>query len=54
MNATRQFTGVQPSEKIAVNTSDLQAMLGCGRRSAVQMGNLQKPVFSLGSASSGM
>ena len=38
MNATRQFSGVQPSEKIAVNTSDLQAMLGCGRRSAVQIG----------------
>lgn len=48
MNATRQFSGVQPSEKIAVNTSDLQAMLGCGRRSAVQIGELAEARIQFG------
>lgn len=48
MNATRQFAGVQPSEKIAVNTSDLQAMLGCGRRSAVQIGELAEARIQFG------
>ena len=40
MNATKQFYNIKTSEKIAVNTNDLQAMLGCGRRSAVQIGEL--------------
>ena len=48
MNATRQFSGVQPSEKIAVNTNDLQAMLGCGRRSAVQIGELAEARIQFG------
>lgn len=48
MNATRQFAGVQPSEKIAVNTNDLQAMLGCGRRSAVQIGELAEARIQFG------
>ena len=42
MNATRQFAGVQPSEKIAVN------MLGCGRRSAVQIGELAEARIQFG------
>ena len=48
MNATRQFAGVQPSEKIAVNTNGLQAMLGCGRRSAVQIGELAEARIQFG------
>ena len=40
MNATKQFFNIKTSEKIAVNTNDLQAMLGCGRRSAVKIGEL--------------
>lgn len=48
MNATRQFSGVQPSEKIAVNTSDLQAMLSCGRYSAIQIGEAAEARIQIG------
>ena len=38
MNATKQFNGVDIQNKIAITTSELQAMLSCGRYSAVQTG----------------
>ena len=48
MNATKQFSNIKTSEKIAVNTNDLQAMLGCGRRSALQIGELAEARIQFG------
>ena len=48
MNATKQFSNIKTSEKIEVNTNDLQAMLGCGRRSAVQIGELAEARIQFG------
>ena len=38
MRATKQFNNVDTQSKIAINTDELQAMLSCGRYSAVQIG----------------
>lgn len=35
MKATKKFDHLEPHEKIAVNTDELQALLSCGRSSAV-------------------
>lgn len=38
MRATRKFKGLEPREKITITTDELQAILGCGRSSAVRIG----------------
>ena len=38
MRATTQFPEATKRERIAVNTKELQAMLGCGRKTAVDIG----------------
>lgn len=38
MQATKKFDHLEPHEKITVNTAELQALLSCGRYSAVQIG----------------
>ena len=38
MQTTKKFNHLEPHEKIAVNTDELQALLSCGRYSAVQIG----------------
>ncbi len=38
MRATTQFPKATKRERIAVNTKELQAMLGCGRKTAVDIG----------------
>ena len=37
MRATTQFPEATKRERIAVNTKELQAMLGCGRKTAVDI-----------------
>lgn len=48
MNATKQFSNIKTSEKIAVNTNDLQAMLSCGRYSAIQIGEAAEARIQIG------
>lgn len=38
MRATKQFNNVDTQSKITINTDELQAMLSCGRYSAIQIG----------------
>ena len=48
MNTTQKFNGVDIQNKIAITTSELQAMLSCGRYSAVQIGDLAKARIQIG------
>lgn len=48
MNATRQFNGVDIQRKIAITTNELQAMLSCGRYSAVQIGDQAEARIQIG------
>lgn len=48
MRATTQFKGIQANEKIAVTTQELQSLLGCGRRSATQIGELAEAKIQFG------
>lgn len=48
MKATKQFNGVDIQNKIAITTSELQAMLSCGRYSAVQTGEQAKARIQIG------
>lgn len=54
MRATEQFNNVDTQSKIAINTDELQAMLSCGRYSAVQIGEAAEARIQIGSKSSGM
>ena len=45
MRATTQFPEATKRERIAVNTKELQAMLGCGRKTAVDIGERLVPKF---------
>lgn len=38
VRATTQFPEEMKRERIAINTKELQAMLGCGRKTAVDIG----------------
>ena len=40
MRATTKFEGLAPKEKITVTTEGLQALLSCGRKTAIEMGDL--------------
>ena len=48
MKATKQFNGVDIQNKIAITTNELQAMLSCGRYSAVQIGEQAKARVQIG------
>lgn len=48
MRATKQFTGLELREKITITTEELQAMLGCGRNSAIKIGELAEARVQFG------
>ena len=48
MRATKKFDDQQGIEKLTITTDRLQAMLGCGRKSAVQIGDLAGARIQLG------
>lgn len=48
MRATTQFQEVEIHQKIAVTTNELQALLSCGRVSAVQVGELAEARIQFG------
>ena len=48
MRATKQFNNVDTQSKIAINTDELQAMLSCGRYSAVQIGEAAEARIQIG------
>ena len=48
MKTTTQFKNVDPQDKIAITTLELQAMLSCGRYSAVQTGELAEARIQIG------
>lgn len=47
MNATKQFD-IEKNRKLSVDTDGLQAILGCGRKSAVQIGELAEAKIRIG------
>ena len=48
MRATKQFNNVDTQSKIAINTDELQAMLSCGRHSAIQIGEAAEARIQIG------
>ena len=48
MRATKQFNNVDTQSKITINTDELQAMLSCGRYSAVQIGEAAEARIQIG------
>ena len=48
MNATQKFTLPPDRQKITVTTEELQAMLSCGRKSAVDIGELAEARVQIG------
>lgn len=48
MNATKKFDEVAIHEKITITTDELQALLSCGRSSAVQIGELAEARIQFG------
>lgn len=48
MRATKQFNTVDTQNKIAITTDELQAMLSCGRYSAVQIGDAAEARIQIG------
>lgn len=48
MRATKQFNTVDTQNKIAITTDELQAMLSCGRYSAVQVGEAAEARIQIG------
>lgn len=48
MRATSQSNTIPPDQKIAVTTNELQAMLSCGRYSAVQIGDAAQARIQIG------
>lgn len=48
MRATKQFNTVDIQNKIAITTDELQAMLSCGRYSAVQIGDAAEARIQIG------
>lgn len=47
MNATKRFD-IENNKKLSVNTDELQAILGCGRKSAVQIGEAAEAKIRIG------
>lgn len=48
MRATKKDVGLKSCEKIAVDTPELQLILGCGRRTAVEIGSLAEARVQIG------
>lgn len=48
MNATKKFTLPPDRQSITVTTQELQAMLSCGRKSAVDIGELAEARVQIG------
>ena len=48
MRATKQFNNVDTQSKITINTDELQAMLSCGRDSAIQIGEAAEARIQIG------
>lgn len=48
MRATKQFNNVDTQSKITINTDELQAMLSCGRYSAIQIGEAVEARIQIG------
>ena len=48
MNATKQFSDLDTHSKIAITTDELQAMLSCGRHSAMQIGEAAEARVQIG------
>ena len=48
MRATSQSNTIPPDRKIAITTNELQAMLSCGRYSAVQIGDAAQARIQIG------
>lgn len=48
MNATKKLTLPPDRQKITVTTEELQAMLSCGRKSAVDIGELAEARVQIG------
>jgi hypothetical protein len=48
MRATKQFNNVDTQSKITINTDELQAMLSCGRYSAIQIGEAAEARIQFG------
>lgn len=48
MRTTKQFNTVDIRNKIAITTNELQAMLSCGRYSAVQIGEAAEARIQIG------
>lgn len=48
MKATKKFSTVDTQNKIAITTQELQSLLGCGRRSATQIGELAEAKIQFG------
>lgn len=48
MRATNQSNTIPPDQKIAITTNELQAMLSCGRYSAVQIGDAAEARIQIG------
>ena len=48
MNTTTKFAVPAGHKRLAVTTDELQALLGCGRKSAVDVGELAEARIQLG------
>lgn len=48
MNATKKFTLPPDRQSITVTTEELQAMLSCGRKTAVDIGELAEARVQIG------
>lgn len=48
MNATKKITPKPNYQKITVTTEELQSMLSCGRKSAVDIGELAEARVQIG------
>lgn len=48
MRATKTFDSIDTKEKISITTLELQAMLSCGRKSAVDIGEAAEAKIQIG------
>ena len=48
MRATKTFDNIDTKEKISITTLELQSMLSCGRKSAVDIGEAAEAKIQIG------
>lgn len=48
MNATKRFSDIESKKKLTVDTLELQSILGCGRKTAVEIGEAAEAKIRLG------